>query len=132
MENKKKQVLDWIKVHKKQLIIAGISITTLMLLVLGLKNKDALAELYCSLEKNIKKVPSKSTPVAALPDIAIPTVSAVRTYTLPQTSFDVSQHIRTLAEGRQHSAQKAAEAARLGIILLPNQTIVDTYTKYAA
>lgn len=51
MGNKKKQVLDWIKAHKKQLIIAGISITTLVLFVLGLRNKDALAELYCSLEK---------------------------------------------------------------------------------
>ncbi len=132
MENKKKQVLDWIKIHKKQLIIAGISITTLVLLVLGIRNKDALAELYCSLEKNIKKVPGKSTPVDTLPDIAIPTVSAARTYTLPQTSFDVSQHIRTLAEGRQHSAVKAAEAAKLGIVLLPNQTIVDSYTKYTA
>ena len=61
MGNKKKQVLDWIKAHKKQLIIAGISITTLVLFVLGLRNKDALAELYCSLEKNIKKVIREST-----------------------------------------------------------------------
>ena len=55
-----------------------------------------------------------------------------RTYTLPTDSFEVSQHIRKLSEGRHHSLEKAIEAAALGINLLPNQTIVDAYSKYVA
>lgn len=34
--------------------------------------------------------------------------------------------------GRHHSAAKALEAAGLGIYLLPNQTLVDAYTKCGA
>ena len=56
----------------------------------------------------------------------------VRLYTSPQETFGVSQHIRNLSGGRHHSIEKAAEAAALGIDLLPHQTLVDTYTKFAA
>lgn len=41
----------------------------------------------------------------------------------------VKRHLRMLPEGYSHSPAKAAEAARLGITLLDNQTLVNPYVK---
>ena len=129
-----KGLLVWVKAHKAQLILAGVSITTIIGVILGLKNKDALAELWATLSKSITKAPVE-TAVAACAATATPVLEAMastRSYTPPTEAFDVSRHIRTMAEGWHHSAEKAAEAAALGIELLPNQTLVGPYTKGAA
>lgn len=135
MEENQKGFIAWVKAHKKQLLIAGISVTAIIGIILGLKNKEAIKELWETLENSLSKTPDKmSEPItvvqAAQP--ALEEVTSVRFYTSPQEPFDVSQHIRNLSGGRHHSAEKAAEAAALGITLLPNQTLVDTYTKCAA
>ena len=130
----KKGLLAWVKSHKTELILAGVSITTIIGVILGLKNKDALAELWATLSKSITKAPVETT-VAASAATATPvleTMASTRVYTPPTEAFDVSRHIRTMAEGWHHSAEKAAEAAALGIELLPNQTLVGPYTKGAA
>lgn len=135
MEEKKTGFLIWVKAHKKQLILAGISITAIAGIILGIKNKDALMELWATLEESIKKVPQKTPAVIPTAQTSVPaleTVAVPRTYNPPQAPFDVTQHIRTLSGGRQHSAEKAAEAATMGIVLMPNQTLVDSYTKCAA
>lgn len=135
MESKKKELIKWIKNHKKQLIFAGISITTLVCIILGIKNKDTLAELWISLAESVKKAPATTT--TSIPAVSAPvTVSEaalpIRPYTSPTASFNVSSHVRTMPIGRHHSAAKALEAAGLGIYLLPNQTLVDAYTKCGA
>ena len=130
----KKGLLAWVKSHKTELILAGVSITTIIGVILGLKNKDALAELWATLSKSITKAPVE-TAVAVSAATATPvleTMASTRVYTPPTEAFDVSRHIRTMAEGWHHSAEKAAEAAALGIELLPNQTLVGPYTKGAA
>ena len=130
----KKGLLAWVKSHKTELILAGVSITTIIGVILGLKNKDALAELWATLSKSITNDPVE-TAVAASAATATPvleTMASTRVYTPPTEAFDVSRHIRTMAEGWHHSAEKAAEAAALGIELLPNQTLVGPYTKGAA
>ena len=38
----RKGFVAWIKAHKKQLILVGVSIPTIIAVVLGLKNKNAL------------------------------------------------------------------------------------------
>lgn len=129
-----KGLLAWVKAHKAQLILAGVSITTIIGVILGLKNKEALAELWATLSKSITKAPVE-TAVAASAATATPvlgTVASTRAYAPPTEAFDVSRHIRTMAEGWHHSAEKAAEAAALGIELLLNQTLVGPYTKGAA
>lgn len=83
-----------------------------------------------ALEKTPKNTPMR-IPTQQIEDTASDLICP-RVYTLPQEAFDVSQHIRTLPRNQHHSAKKATEAMSLGIDLLPNQTIVDTYTKYAA
>ena len=117
------------------MLLAGISVTAIIGVILGLKNKQAIVHLWASVEKSITKVSEiRTEPLSSdsVSSSALEEVITVRPYTSPQGAFDVSQHIRNLSGGRHHSAEKAAEATRLGISLLPNQTLVDTYTKCAA
>jgi hypothetical protein len=51
----KNGIVTWIKAHKKQLVLIGISIPTLIAIVLGLKNKDAIKELFDNLRDEIEK-----------------------------------------------------------------------------
>lgn len=52
----KNSFLAWIKNHKKQLILAGLSITTIIATIVGLKNKEAIKELWGSLKDEMEKV----------------------------------------------------------------------------
>ena len=135
MEENKKGFIAWVKAHKKQLLIAGISVTAIICIIIGLKNKEAIKELREALESSLSKTPEKLPESITIVQTAPPVVEEVipvRLYTSPQEPFDVSQHIRNLSGGRHHSVEKAAEAAALGIDLLPHQTLVDTYIKCAA
>ena len=142
-ENEKVNFLIWVKAHKKQLTIAGISLAALAAFVLGLKNKDAIMDLWVTLEKIIRKVPADSSVTVALSEHSVDVtevvtetvtevVTATRSYNSPQSPVDIPMHIRNLPEGRCHSAAKAAQAAALNIQLQPNQTLVDSHTKCAA
>lgn len=55
MEDKKQDVIKWIKTHKPQLLLVGTSIPALIGLVLGLKNKAAIIKLRENLREEIKK-----------------------------------------------------------------------------
>lgn len=48
-------LLAWIKSHKKELAIVGISISTITFAVLSIKNKDALVSLWNNLKEEISK-----------------------------------------------------------------------------
>lgn len=51
----KKRFVAWIKAHKSQFILIGISIPTIIAIVFGLKNKDAIKVLWEKLNEEIKK-----------------------------------------------------------------------------
>ena len=51
----RKDFIVWVKEHKTQIFLAGISVTTIVLTALGLKNKDAITELWNTLKKQIEK-----------------------------------------------------------------------------
>lgn len=135
MEEKKNGIISWVKVHKKQLLLAGGSVTVVIGIIIGLKNKDAIMDLWDSLKGSLMReqggqiMPLASVEVASS---AVEETVPIRSYTSPQKAFDVNQHIRNLSGGRHHSSEKAAEADVLGIVLLPHQTIVDAYTKCVA
>jgi len=139
MEEKKTDFLGWVKRHKKQLILTSVSISVVVGIILGAKNKEVLEKLWTMLKRSTS---NKSQPEFIARSITEPVTHTVlpecdvltppRNYTLPQEPVDVCMHIRTLTGGRVHSVEKAAEAEALGIFLLPNQTLVDSYTKYAA
>lgn len=132
MEENRADFWSWVKAHKKQLALAGFTVAVIVGGVYGLKRKDDLIALWEGLAERIGKA-SENTSVLCTtthPKTATPELSIVpRSYTLPQDAFEVGFHIRTMAEHRHHSAAKAAEAAKLKIELLPNQTIVDSYIK---
>ena len=135
MEENKNEFFMWVKAHKRQLILAGVSISVILGIIIGIKNKDALMALWVSLKKDLKKVEQPvavgcCTEPVAMPENEIPALP--RKYTLPQEPFEVCRHIRNLAPGQVHSARKEEEAKALNIVLLPNQTLVDSYPTYAA
>lgn len=53
--SEKKEFVAWVKKHKVQLLLVGVSITTLLITILGLKNKDTINKFWCSLKKEIEK-----------------------------------------------------------------------------
>ncbi len=132
MEETKEKFSTWVKEHKKQLIFAGVSMVALTGLILGLKNKNEINELWEILAKKIVKG-SKEEFLKELEVTDLSTgcesITVSRGYTLPQNVVNIPEHIRTLPEHWHHSEAKAAEAARRGIDLRPNQTFVDPYKK---
>lgn len=50
-----KEVVIWIKEHKFQLLLTGVSVSTILATALGLKNKDAITELWNTLKRRIEK-----------------------------------------------------------------------------
>lgn len=49
-----KGFVAWIKSHKKQLIIASVSVPTIIAIALGIKNKDTLKELWEGLKDQME------------------------------------------------------------------------------
>lgn len=122
------KIFNWVKSHKTEIIVAGVSIAAITALILEIKNKDAVLELLKTVKSESNPVPLKTQ--ALLNNNAISeSCKSTRIYTAPQNPYNVDWHIRNMSGGRHHSPEKAAEALKLGIELLPNQTIVDSYTK---
>ncbi len=129
LENEREhKIWDWLKSHKTELIVAGVSIAAITGLILGMKNKDTVLEFLKTTKSKIKSV---SLEINTLQDdnVILESSKTTRIYTAPQNPYNVDWHIRNMSGGRHHSAEKEAEALALGIELLPNQTIVDSYTK---
>ena len=57
MEENKKGFIAWVKAHKKQLFMAGISVTAIIGIIIGLRNKEAIKEVWESLENSLSKTP---------------------------------------------------------------------------
>lgn len=53
IEKEQNKLVDWIKEHKAQLISAGVGVTTIIAIAIGLKNKTAITELWSSLKAQI-------------------------------------------------------------------------------
>ena len=142
MEGQKNRLLEWVKAHKKELIIGGVSASVLVGIILGIRNNGSIEALRESLNNNIEKVPIKiPEALQAVPDKVIHTKAMVTDIIQPtetlsirssnaiQNTFEVSDHIRNLHEGWYASAEKIAIAAEHGYDLKPGQTWVDMYTK---
>lgn len=127
----RRKLIQWIREHKKALIIAGISIATLIAIVLGIKNREAIKGLWASLRKVAEKPAAHAVKVTPL-EPASPavedkvTVVARHRETIP---FDVSKHIRNLPDGWHASADKIATAQENGFELAEGQTWVTDYAK---
>lgn len=142
MEEQKKGFIQWVKAHKKELIIAGINITAIVAAVLGYRNRESIIAMWDALKKTISKAPANKIPVVnTVTKIEMITPAVVNTAEavaepsikvgrmLPQYPFEVTNHIRNLPEGWHASAEKIASAAEHGYELLPGQTWVEKYIK---
>ena len=130
MEKEKKTFVDWIKEHKKELIIAGVSIATIIAVIVGIKNHKALEEAWASLRKLVEKTP-EMIPVAKLMSVTevtpVKDIVEINIVTADRIPHDVAEHLRNLPEGWKASAEKIATAAEHGYDLLPGQTWVEAY-----
>lgn len=138
IEKKKGIFIKWVKSHKKELIFAGISIASLIGIILGIKNKDSIKALWEALQKSMAQVPADKSVVKVTENALsiTETVSATDMISLPvhreyRAAFDVTDHIRNLHEGWHASPEKIAAAAAHNIELLPGQTWVENYIKGA-
>lgn len=132
MEEKKKTFVIWVKKHKTELIVAGISFVAIIAVILGAKNKETLEDVWTSLKNLVEKEP-KEIPSVAVPQVPeavhISDVVVISTTHTEQIPHEVSEHIRNLHEGWKASTEKIATAAEHGHNLKPGQTWVEGYTK---
>ncbi len=140
MVEEKKSVWEWIKAHRKELIVAGISIGALIAAIVLYKNRKQLAEFWAMIRKGLESAPealSETLPAAALEQVKTaeiipfkaPTAEEIAEYTevAHKAAHAVSSHVRKLPEGWKASAEKLIEAEILGIKLNPGETLVCSY-----
>ena len=124
------QIIQWIKAHKKQLILAGIGIAAMIALVLGIKNKDTLKALWAALKGAVEPTAERISDAVTTTVTEIPTETpALLLSNDPRVAQEVRRHIRNLHEGWLASPEKLAAAREMGILLQEVQTWVDNYMK---
>ena len=134
MKEEKSKFVIWVKEHRKQLIAVGFSVTVIVGICLGIKHKEKLVGFWHYLKESVDSYFGNSARVSEkliqyMPSsfVEIETVSPC----IKEPTY-VCGHIRNLPNGKHHSAEKAAQAVAMKVDLLPNQTFVDPYIKYAA
>ena len=140
MEEQKKHFVEWVKAHKKQVFIGGVCAVGGIGIILFLLKKDDSIKLWTFLKKSKSKtlakppkagnqMPKVQEVCSAMTEFVNEAPEAPRSYTFSTGQFKVSKHIRNLSEGQHASPEKIAEAEELGIKLLSNQTLVNSYVK---
>ncbi len=130
MGNEKKSFTDWLREHKTELIAAGLTVTAIIALFLGIKNHQAFEGVWESL-KRLLEGSSQSVPdikVASAPEMSsVSDIVEVSLKTSERIPHNVSEHIRNLPDGWYASAEKIATASEHGHSLRPGQTWVESY-----
>lgn len=123
----KNAFVDFVKEHKKEIII-GVGITCGVVAgVLIFKNRTAIETLIKKTTATGLKTSTEFIPVKL--EIA----EELSVFSLPENKIiNVSEHIRNLPEGWKPSQSKIDLAALNDLILEENQTIVSAYVKTAA
>jgi len=120
--------LKWVKDHKSFLVGAGISISLLVLLILGAHNKAELESLVLSIKASIAKKENASSEggVLNLELLASKMDKGMKTG-IKHTPHPVKGFARKLPAGQSASLEKLMSAHKLGIELQPGYTFVDEY-----
>ena len=126
MEEIKRKGIEWIKEHKTELFVAGISIGTIIVLILKMKNCEVVEEKVRELDKmvkNIQRVPQGGGKTNKTEKIGM---SGIKEYAL-RAPHEVRMHPRNLPTGYKPSSTKLEAATKYGVELLPGQTFVEAY-----
>lgn len=126
----RKDLIQWVKMHKKELIIAGVSISAIIAVIIGVKNHKALEDARTSLGKLVEKTPElfptvKTTLVSEVAPVK--DVLEINILSADRIPHNVAEHLRNLPAGWKASAEKMATAVEHGYDLLPGQTWVEAY-----
>lgn len=131
------KVIHWIKAHKKELIVAGVSIAAVVGTILLIRNHKALRAYWNYLVGLIPKSSTARTTTKAAEATVKTTESVVKNakvateaaHTSNVIPFEVAKHVRNLPEGWHASPGKIASALENGIDLAEGQTWVGPYWK---
>lgn len=96
MEDDKKGFIEWVKEHKSQLALIGVSGAALIAMVFGLKNKDSLTKLWISLKDEIEKgkpLSAKWLEKADLKELKDVRDSVQKAYLNPELSMETRSHM---------------------------------------
>lgn len=96
MENDKKGFVKWVKEHKDQLALAGVSVAAVIAVILGLKNKDSIANVWLTLkDENEKGKPlsAKWYEKADLEELKDVRDSVQKAYLNPELSMETRGHL---------------------------------------
>ena len=130
LKKEQDQLIKWIRTHKKQLKLAGVCCSVLILLILLLRNKEKLQALWGTLRETIIPSDGISHTTVSASTSAAANIAALFADD-PSIPIEVRKHIRNLPKGWHASAEKIAEALANGIILQEGQTWVTGYVKWA-
>ncbi len=123
---------EWWEKHWKKVIAGAVIVGGTILVIRNWDEITAIAEELTSvLKPEIKDLPHVFEPSMVEEVSACPMQEVAKDLfrKAPETTFDVTAHIRNLPKNWHASPEKIAEAAKLQIDLLPHQTLVDAYTK---
>ena len=130
MENENKKFTEWIKEHKKELIIAGISIAAITAVLIGIKHRESIEEIWKTFSKTIKKTAEDAQVVETehiLEVEQVRTVVETRVQQVSKASHVVAEHLRDFPNGWHASSEKIATAFEHGYELREGQTWVKSY-----
>lgn len=136
MKEQKNKLIQWIKEHKKELILAGVSFTAIISIILSIKNRGSITALWEYLKNSIEKAQTKMQPnsygnmekITVRPIAKIVSIPEVPLETT-KIPINVCAHIRNLPDGHHASPEKMAEAFEQNIFLKPNQTLVKSHIR---
>lgn len=130
MRKEEKTFVDWVKEHKKQLIIAGVSCAVIITVVIGIEDHKVFEGTRASFRRLIRKKPEVipvDNMVSVVEVTPIKDIVEINIEKTGKRSHAVAEHLRNLPEGRKASAEKIATAAEHGYDLLSGQTWVEAY-----
>ena len=117
----KNKIKDFLQKHKRVICVTGCTIITLCCATLLLEHKKTN---YICVSNNINPMTEKT--IAPSTEMLVENMNSVKV-------VDVREHIRHLPQGYYPSIKKIEEAAKQGIQLTDNQTIVSAHSRcYAA
>ena len=125
----RKKVIRWIKQHKRELTLLGIGTGAVILIILGIRNREALSAYWKTLVKTLTNTSGTvKSGVTATGDVVKAAEDTVKTAekvgeVIP---IKVKGHVRTLPRGCHASPEKIASAP---VELMDGQTWVVDYMK---